>query len=81
MSTPNNLACPRRGRSGSLAGTDQTTSSLGQQSASDDTKRTIIKDKVIMEAQQARVALDPNRLPVGIEVDGALALARIALDN
>ena len=47
----------------------------------DDTKRTIIKAKVIMEAQQARVALDPNRLPVGIEVDGALALARIALDN
>lgn len=42
---------------------------------------TFIEDKEIMEAQQARVNLDPGRELVGIHADGALALARLALDR
>lgn len=42
---------------------------------------TFIEDKVIMEAQQARIDLDPERDLVEIHADGALALARIALDK
>ena len=40
---------------------------------------TFIEDKVIMEAQQERIALDQTRPLVEIHADGALALARIAL--
>ncbi len=42
---------------------------------------TFIEDKVIMEAQQARIDLDPERDLVEIHADGALALARVALDK
>lgn len=40
---------------------------------------TFLEDKAIMEAQQSRIDLDPDRELVGIRADGALALARIAL--
>jgi vanillate O-demethylase monooxygenase subunit len=42
---------------------------------------TFIEDKVIMEAQQARINLNPDRDLVEIHADGALALARLALDK
>ncbi len=42
---------------------------------------TFIEDKVIMEAQQQRIDLDPERDLVEIRADSALALARIALDK
>jgi len=42
---------------------------------------TFIEDKVIMEAQQDRIDLDPERDLVEIHADSALALARIALDE
>ncbi|MEX2453937.1 MAG: aromatic ring-hydroxylating dioxygenase subunit alpha [Rhodospirillaceae bacterium] len=42
---------------------------------------TFIEDKVIMEAQQQRLDLDPDRDLVEIRADSALALARIALDR
>ncbi len=42
---------------------------------------TFIEDKVIMEAQQARVNLDPERELVGIHADSALSLARLSLDR
>ena len=40
---------------------------------------TFLEDKSIMEAQQERIDLDPDRELVGIHADSALALARIAL--
>ncbi len=40
---------------------------------------TFIEDKEIMEAQQARVNLDPERALVGIHADSALSLARLSL--
>jgi vanillate O-demethylase monooxygenase subunit len=40
---------------------------------------TFIEDKVIMEAQQTRIDLDPARELVGIRADTALATARVAL--
>ena len=42
---------------------------------------TFIEDKTIMEAQQERLDLDPDRSLVPINADGALALARIAIDR
>ena len=42
---------------------------------------TFIEDKEIMEAQQARVNLDPERALVGIHADSALSLARLSLDK
>ena len=42
---------------------------------------TFIEDKVIMELQQQRIDLDPDRDLVEIHADGALSLARIALDK
>lgn len=42
---------------------------------------TFIEDKEIMEAQQERVNLDPDRDLVEIHADGALALARLSLDR
>jgi vanillate O-demethylase monooxygenase subunit len=42
---------------------------------------TFIEDKVIMEAQQDRINLNPDRDLVEIHADGALALARLALDK
>ncbi len=40
---------------------------------------TFIEDKEIMEAQQTRVNLDPERALVGIHADSALSLARLSL--
>ena len=40
---------------------------------------TFIEDKVIMEAQQERVNLDPERDLVEIHADSALSLARLSL--
>ena len=40
---------------------------------------TFIEDKVIMEAQQSRIDLDPGRALVEIRADSALALARLSL--
>ena len=45
----------------------------------DDGYPTIIEDKVIMEAQQARIDRDPSRPLVEIHADSALTLARISL--
>ena len=42
---------------------------------------TFIEDKVIMEAQQERIDLDPARPLVEIHADSALALARISLNE
>ena len=42
---------------------------------------TFIEDKNIMEAQQERINLNPDRDLVEIHADGALALARLSLDN
>lgn len=42
---------------------------------------TFIEDKVIMEAQQERIDLDPERDLVEIHADSALALARLSLDK
>ena len=42
---------------------------------------TFIEDKEIMEAQQARVNLDPERALVGIHADSALSLARLSLSK
>lgn len=42
---------------------------------------TFIEDKVIMEVQQERINLDPQRDLVEIHADGALSLARLSLDN
>ena len=42
---------------------------------------TFIEDKTIMEAQQERLDLDPDRSLVPIHADSALALARIAIDR
>ena len=42
---------------------------------------TFIEDKVIMEAQQERIDLDPTRPLVEIHADSALALARISLQE
>ena len=42
---------------------------------------TFIEDKVIMEAQQERINLNPDRDLVEIHADSALSLARLSLDN
>ena len=42
---------------------------------------TFIEDKVIMEAQQERINLNPDRDLVEIHADSVLALARISLDE
>ena len=42
---------------------------------------TFIEDKNIMEAQQERINLNPDRDLVEIHADGALALARLSLDK
>ena len=42
---------------------------------------TFIEDKIIMEAQQGRIDLDPERDLVEIHADSALSLARIAADR
>ena len=42
---------------------------------------TFIEDKEIMEAQQERINLDPDRPLVEIHADGALSLARMSLAN
>ncbi len=42
---------------------------------------TFIEDKIIMEAQQERIDLNPDRDLVEIHADGALALARLSLDK
>ena len=42
---------------------------------------TFIEDKVIMEAQQERINLNPDRELVEIHADSALSLARLSLDN
>ena len=42
---------------------------------------TFIEDKIIMEAQQDRINLNPDRDLVEIHADGALSLARLSLDN
>ena len=42
---------------------------------------TFIEDKVIMEVQQERINLDPQRDLVEIHADGALSLARLSLDK
>ena len=42
---------------------------------------TFIEDKVIMEAQQERIDLNPDRDLVEIHADSALSLARLSLDN
>jgi vanillate O-demethylase monooxygenase subunit len=47
----------------------------------DEIHPTFIEDKTIMEAQQERIDLNPERALVGIQADGALALARIAIDR
>jgi len=45
----------------------------------DEISPTFHEDKTIMEAQQARIDLDPTRPLVEIHADGALALARIGI--
>jgi hypothetical protein len=42
---------------------------------------TFIEDKIIMEAQQDRINLNPDRDLVEIHADGALSLARLSLDK
>ena len=42
---------------------------------------TFIEDKVIMEAQQERINLNPDRDLVEIHADSVLALARLSLDE
>ena len=42
---------------------------------------TFIEDKEIMEAQQERINLDPERPLVEIHADSALSLARLSLAN
>ena len=42
---------------------------------------TFIEDKVIMEAQQERINLNPERDLVEIHADSVLALARLSLDE
>ena len=37
---------------------------------------TFLEDKAIMEAQQARIALEPDRALVAIRADGAVVAAR-----
>ncbi|MEK9646756.1 MAG: hypothetical protein VW547_14560, partial [Alphaproteobacteria bacterium] len=42
---------------------------------------TFIEDKIIMEVQQDRINIEPDRDLVEIHADSALALARLSLDK